>query len=98
MSNALIDRIVLEGDAYEYRRTMSDNGPDWDVSSIASRDAAVLFANDLAYDINADRGVFQFASERDAEFLFRLPVWLRAPAEVFEAPAGATVEVPLPDG
>ena len=89
----LMDHILVQGDAYEYRRVLSDGKLDWDLSSIASRDAAVLFANDLAYHIEADRGVFQFESARDAELQFRLPLWLRSPAEVFRMDAAGTHNV-----
>lgn len=83
----LIDQILLEGDAYEYRREMVDGQPAWDLNSIAAPTAAVLFANDLTYRVDAERGVFVFPPARQVELTFRLPAWLPTPAEIFRVSA-----------
>ena len=90
----LIDQILLEGDAYEYRREAVDGQPAWDLNSIASPTAAVLFANDLTYHVDAERGVFVFPSARPVELTFRLPAWLRTPAEIFRVSADG-IEQPV---
>jgi hypothetical protein len=66
---------------------MVDGQPAWDLNSIAAPDAALLFANDLTYQIDAERGVFVFPPAREAVLTFRLPAWLPTPAEIFRVDA-----------
>ncbi len=89
----LIDSVLLDGDAYEYRRIVQDGAPQWDLSSVASPGAGLFFAHDLAYEIDAEKGEFVFRQGRAGEFVFRLPSWLNQPAEVFRVDADGTHDV-----
>jgi hypothetical protein len=80
----MLEPFLLEGDAYQFeRRLKADGTPDWDLASIVSPSAAVLFANDTAYIADTKESIFKFGPPRAAEFSFRLPHWLRKPAQVF---------------
>jgi hypothetical protein len=84
----MLEPFFLEGDAYQFeRRTKPDGTPDWDLASIASPDAAVLFAIDTSYQADEQENVFRFAEPRAATFTFRLPAWLRSPQIVFRVDA-----------
>ena len=78
----LLSELLIEGDAFEYRRAEIDGRPAWDLSSITGPRGGILFAIDLAYDVNHEKKQFQF-SPRSAEFRFKLPSYLVTPAEVF---------------
>ena len=78
----LVDEILLAGDAFEYRRIERDGQPDWDLNSVASPDAILLVALDLAYQPDPQEHVFRF-STRDATHTFELPPWLRGKLDVF---------------
>ncbi len=90
----LIDRILLDGDAYQYRREMAESRPDWDLSSVVSPDAALLMVNDLSYVADMQEGVFRFPEARAATLQFRLPEWLHSPAEVCRVDADGVHDVP----
>lgn len=90
----MLEPFLLSGDAYDFeRRTNADGTPDWDLASIASPTAAVLFANDTAYVPDQNESVFKFGPPRPVAFSFRLPSWLRQPAEVFRMDADGIHEV-----
>ena len=90
----MLEPILLEGDAYQFeRRLKADGTPDWDLASIVSPSAAVLFANDTAYIADAKESIFKFGPPRAAEFSFRLPPWLRKPAQVFRMDADGIHEI-----
>jgi len=91
----MLEPFLLEGDAYDFEcRTNADGTPDWDLASIASPSAAVLFANDTAYVPDQSDSVFKFGPPRPVAFRFRLPPWLRQPVEVFRTDADGIHEVP----
>lgn len=73
-----IEPILLSGDAYEFERKLSSEGrPDWDLASVASPSATLLFALDTAYTIDPEVNEFRFGAPRETEFRFRLPAWHR---------------------
>ena len=78
----LLSELLIEGDAFEYRRESLDGNPSWDLSSVTGPRGGVLFAIDLAYEANQERKEFEF-QHREGVFRFRLPVYLGQPAEVF---------------
>ena len=78
----LMEDLLLEGDAFEYRRELKDGQPSWDLASVTGPNGALLFALDLAYVPDAQEKVFKFAP-RDGVFAFKLPAYLLRPAEVF---------------
>lgn len=84
----MLEPFLLEGDAYHFeRRLRADGSPDWDLATIAAPQAAVLFANDLAYIADPTENVFKFGAPRDVEFVFRLPHWLREANYVYRVDA-----------
>jgi hypothetical protein len=90
----MLEPYYLEGSAYEFERHVGPDGlPDWDLASIASPDAAVLFALDTAYFPDATERVFRFDGPRDVTLRFRLPHWLRDPVDVFRVDADGIREV-----
>jgi hypothetical protein len=78
----MMEDLLLEGDAYEYRRELASGAPVWDVASVAGPGGALLFVLDLAYVPNAQEKVFKF-TPRAGVWTFKLPIWLNNPAEVF---------------
>lgn len=79
-----LDTLYLEGDAYQFeRRTLANGSPDWDLASIVSPSAALLFALDTAYTADPKENVFKFGAPRAVNLAFRLPFWLRKPKDVF---------------
>jgi hypothetical protein len=90
----LMEDLLLEGDAFEYRRELRDGRPAWDLASVTGPNGALLFANDLAYEPDLQERVFTF-SPWDAEFAFRLPAYLPSPAEVFCLDANGPRDVPF---
>lgn len=90
----MLEPYYLEGDAYRFRRlAKADGSPDWDLASIASPQAALLFALDTAYEPDPKENVFAFGPPRRASFAFALPHWLREPADVFRVDAEGIHEV-----
>jgi hypothetical protein len=84
----MLDRFYLEGDAYRFeRRTTADGAPDWDLASIVSPSAGILFALDTAYSADPKENVFTFGAPRRAVFQFPLPHWLRKPQDLFRIDA-----------
>ena len=67
--------LLLEGDAFEYRRELKDGKPDWDLASVTGYAGGLFFANDLAYTPNLQPKVLESQS-RDGTFRFRLPDYL----------------------
>jgi hypothetical protein len=89
----MLEPFYLEGDAYRFERLTRDGKPDWDLASIAAPGAAVLFANDLAYQPDPKESVFTFGEPRAASFRFVLPPWLRGAEDVFRVDADGIHEV-----
>lgn len=90
----MLEPLMLQGDAYDFEQiSKADGTPDWDLASIVSPDAAVLFANDTAYVPDPAESLFKFGPPRPVEFSFRLPPWLRKPAKVFRMDADGIHEV-----
>lgn len=86
-----LEPILLSGDAYTFERSRTAAGlPDWDLASVASPAATLLFALDTAYVIEPDLNEFRFAAPRPAEFRFRLPPWHRDPQELVRIDADGT--------
>jgi hypothetical protein len=80
--------FYLAGDAYQFeRRLTSDGHLDWELASIASPDAAILFALDTAYVADTETQEFRFGDPRPCQFFFRLPPWLRPAPDVFRVDA-----------
>jgi hypothetical protein len=88
----LMDQLLLEGDAFEYRRLARDGRPDWDLASVAGPNGVLLFALDLDYKADLEEKLFRFR-EREARLTFALPPWLGAPQEVFRLSADGTHDV-----
>ena len=79
----MLEPFLLEGDAYQFEHRLKPDGtPDWELASIVSPDAAVLFANDTSYVADEKQNVFLFGPPRAAEFTFKLPPWIRKPMSV----------------
>ncbi len=90
----MLEPFYLTGDAYQFeRRTRADGAPDWDLASIASPDAAILFALDTAYGPDPIANVFKFDAPHEVTFTFRLPEWLRRPSDVFRVDAEGIHEI-----
>ena len=88
----LMDQLLLEGDAYQYRRLSRDGRPDWDLASVASAHGMLLFALDLDYTPDLNEKIFRFRT-READVAFELPDWIAAPAEVFRLDADGSHDV-----
>ena len=88
----LMEPLLLEGDAYEYRRELRSGKLDWDLASVTGPSGGLFFANDLAYTPNPQQKVFEF-QPRDGEFSFRLPSYLRSPMDVFRIDADGVHDV-----
>lgn len=89
----MLEPFFLEGDAYRYERVNRDGKPDWDLASIAAPDAAVLFANDLAYTPDPRQSTFVFGEPRAVSFRFVIPPWIRKVEDVFRIDADGLHEV-----
>jgi hypothetical protein len=90
----MLEPYYLAGDGAWHERRVSDAGqPDWDLATIVSPDAAVLFALDLAYQPDSREQVFLFGEPRSATFPFPLPRWLRHPVDVFRVDADGIHDV-----
>jgi hypothetical protein len=88
----LVDNILLEGDAFEYRRAEKDGLPDWDFNSVAGPRTALLVAHDISYQPDPNENVFRFTARAcDAEF--QIPPWFDQPLDVFSLDADGTKEV-----
>lgn len=82
----LMEDLLLEGDAFEYRRELQGGQPSWDLASVTGPNGALLFANDLAYEPDVQEKTFQFMP-REGLFAFKLPAYLSRPADVFRLDA-----------
>ena len=90
----MLSPFYISGDAgFSTRLKTADGKPDWDISTIVSPEAAVLFANDLAYYPDEKENVFKFSGVRDFNQLYPLPHWLRGPVDVFRVDADGIHEV-----
>lgn len=74
--------LIIEGDAYEYKRIINQGQPDWDLSSITGKQGGLFFANDLTYKPDRITNTFQF-NPRQADVAFQLPDYLLHPVEIF---------------
>ena len=88
----LLKSILETGGAFEYRRLLQGDVPDWDVSSIVSPESMLLVANDLRYGIDAKQNVFTF-DQRPANLSFRLAPWIAGSVSVFRVDADGTHDV-----
>ena len=88
----LMKDLLLEGDAFEYRRELQDGQPSWDLASVTGPNGTLLFANDLAYGPDIQEKIFRF-QPRNGVFAFRLPAYLPVPAEVFRLDADGPHDV-----
>jgi hypothetical protein len=79
----MIDGLILEGDAYEFRRELKEGKPDWEMASIFGPNGGLLFALDTGYRADLDKKEFVFEPNRSGEFRFELPRYLQQPADVF---------------
>jgi hypothetical protein len=90
----MLEPLMLEGDAFYFIRLLqADGSPDWDLATIAAPQAAVLFANDLAYIADPTENVFKFGPPRPVAFKFPLPHWLQGATHVFRVDADGIHEV-----
>jgi hypothetical protein len=89
----MLDQFYLEGDAYRHHRVLRDGQPDWDLASIVAPRGVLLFALDLDYEPSQTAHVFEFKPPRVATMFYELPIWCRAPAEVFRVDSEGTHEV-----
>jgi hypothetical protein len=89
----MLSPYYLSGNAYGYERVLRDGKPDWDLASIVSPEATLLFALDLDYYPDPEKNVFQFRPPREVRLSFRLPPWARSPVEVFRLDADGTYDV-----
>ncbi len=79
----MLSPIYLTGDSYRFeRRTDPSGAPDWDLHTIVSPDAALLFALDTAYQADLEQKVLSFGPPRELDVVFSLPNWLRSPEQV----------------
>lgn len=84
----MLEDFFLEGDAYRTLHQVVLGKPDWDLASIVSPRAALLFAMDLDYQADRNNHVFQFGKKkRDAIFTYNLPSYLRRINDVFRVDA-----------
>jgi hypothetical protein len=88
----LLKDLLEQGTSYEYRRVQEGDNLQWDLSSVATRDAVLMVANDLAYEINESERTFQF-QPRTGEFSFRVPPWLEGKKFVFRVDADGVHDV-----
>lgn len=80
----MLEPYFLSGDGASFRRATAKDGlPDWELSTIVTPDAALLFAIDTAYQADREKSEFVFGPPREASFAFPLPGWLRDPKDVF---------------
>jgi hypothetical protein len=88
----LMEDLLLEGDAFEYRRESEAGRLSWDLASVTGPNGALLFALDLAYAPDLKEKVFKFVP-RDGAWSFKLPDYLWKPAEVFRIDADGPRQV-----
>ncbi len=89
----MLSEFYLSGDAYRHTRVDRDGRPDWDLASIASPSATLLFALDLDYKPDRAEKVFRFGPPREVRLTFSLPPWNHTPVDVFRADADGTHNV-----
>ena len=84
----MLNEIFLTGDAYEYERINNE----WDLSSIATRDALLMVISDLDYQADTKKREFIF-KPRTGRFQFDLPPWLTGDLQIFRVDADGTHDV-----
>jgi hypothetical protein len=89
----LLDDFYLQGDAYQYYRSIRDGKLDWDLASLASPEGMLLFALDLDYAPNKTTRLFEFGPPREVSLRYRLAPWCTTPKEVFRIDADGTSDV-----
>jgi hypothetical protein len=72
----LLEGYYLKADLATYRQTSENGRPLWDLTTLVSPDAALLFALDLDYKADPVTKTFIFKGEGQASFEFDLPNWL----------------------
>ena len=91
-----LEIFFLYGDSWENRITETTDKkprPDWELSSMICPRGALLTALDLDYEIDRGSRTFRFRRPRESKFEFSLPLFLRAPLEVFRIDADGTYDV-----
>jgi hypothetical protein len=83
----MLEDLLLEGDAYEFKRQLHGDRPDWELSSIIGPRGGVFFALDTGYRADLQVKAFVFGSPRTAVFRYKLPSYLSQPPEVFRVDA-----------
>lgn len=83
----MLDDLLLEGDAYAFKRQRRAGRPDWELASIIGPRGGVFFALDTGYQADLQAKAFVFGPPRAAVFRFQLPAYLARPAEVFRVDA-----------
>ncbi len=78
----LLEDLFLKGDAYRHTEVLKSGKPDWELSSIAAPESALLVAMDCAYAPDPEEKVFRFGPPREARFRFALPIHLQNPKAV----------------
>ena len=79
----MLEDLYLEGDAYRFQKLTKENGePNWELSSIITPQAMLLFAIDTDYKIDPEKQEFVFGPPRPSVFEFATPSWLSAKLEL----------------
>lgn len=73
----MLEDLFLAASQTSYERIDDQGQPGWDLTVLASPQAALLAAHDLAYTIDDEQSVFRFVA-REAELSFPVPAWLAA--------------------
>lgn len=89
----LLQGMYEHADAYRHERRSAEGRPDWDLNSLVSPDAALLFAIDLAYESDRERREFRYRGSRELRADYELPAFLRSPVDVFRVDADGMHEV-----
>lgn len=89
----LLQDFYLRADAYHHERVNDGERPSWDLNVLATPDAAVLFAIDLAYRPDREKRVFTWPGPRALEARFAVPAYLGTAVNVFRVDADATHDV-----
>jgi hypothetical protein len=85
----LLRSMLEEGTSYRYKRAMAGTQPDWDQTSLVTRDAALLVVHDLGYGIDERTRTFRFAP-RVGTLSWDLPNWLSDASICFRIDADGT--------
>ncbi len=88
----LLRPMLEEGTSYRYKRAMAGTQPDWDQTSLVTRDAALLVVHDLEYSIDERTRTFRFAP-RLGTLSWDLPNWLSDASICFRIDSDGTHDV-----